>query len=246
MKTTTEKQTLMKLFLVVCITIFSLPSYAAKYSLELTFVDGYTNQPISNEVLSFRIVNLDWSKKLTTNSDGTIEVNFKAKHFIKYNFDFESGNYEFQTRERYLNDSKNIQITFELYPSRKYEKSIAAHETSFLEGLSEAPDSITCLPTADDVADFLSERIVDQHLQLPFWYGDYGFRVDFVVEAVFGPNGKPYQVKIIESSDKHLNSEIIRLVRLIPEKEKTTCSGQFKRTIRFPVVIDHDNMMWEE
>ncbi|NVK63940.1 MAG: hypothetical protein HWE22_05105 [Flavobacteriales bacterium] len=230
----------MKHLILVVLLILSFSSYAGKYNMQLTFVDGYTNEVIANERVTVRITNLDWKKEFTTNSKGEIDFKFKAKHFIKYSFDFACGKYEFQVRERYLREDKNIKITFKLYPSEEYEKMIKADEEKKLSLLTEAPDSVQCFSTTNEVSNFLEESIINKYLQLPYWYGDYGFKVEFLVQATFNPTGKPLQVEIVESSDHHLNQEIIRLVRLIPERKTPICDKQYKRTLQFPVVIDHD------
>ena len=225
------------LFALILLTSFS--SYAKKYNLKLTFIDGYTNEAIVNEKVTVRIISLDWSEEFVTNSKGRINFNFNAENFIQYNFQFASHEYQFQTRQRYLGDESNIDLTFELYPSKKYERLISNNESTFLTTIPEEVDGTNCIESSIKVDEFLTELFIDEHLQVPYWYGDYGFKVEFLVEATFCSTGKPYEVKIIESSDHHLNDEIKRLVRLLPESDNKSCEGLYKKTVQFPIVIDH-------
>lgn len=228
------------------VLLFSISAQAKNYNMHLTFIDGYNNKVISEEKVRVRIDNLDWSEEFTTNKEGSIDFSFDTEHFIKYSFQFESGNYQFQIRERYLGEQTDIDLTFEMYPSKKYEKSIAQSEAEVLQGLKDAPKDLEFGVTKDKIADVLTEMFIDENIQLPYWYGDYGFKVEFLVQAVFGPTGKVYQVEILESSDHHLNEEITRLVRLIPESEVPLCTEDYKMTVQFPIVIDHRMDFWEE
>lgn len=236
----------MRIYIIALLLLLCKTSFGKEYNMKLTFVDGYTNKVIANEKLTLKIISIDWSEEFVTDSNGSIQFDFEAEHFIQYNFRFESGDFQFQTRQRYLSDDSEITITFNMYPSRKYEKRILEKEKNTIENLTEAPDSISCLEDSFLEQNSLDEYLIDENLQLPYWYGDYGFKVKYLVQVTLDPFGTPLLVEVVESSDDHLIMEIIRLVRLSPKWDQTPCGEKYSKTIQLPIIIDRDNLIWEE
>lgn len=228
----------MRLLLLMLAILLSNATYGKKYNLKLSFVDGYTNKQIINEKVTIKILESDWSKDFITDSTGSVEFQFKADHFIQYNFRFESDDYQFQTRQRYLFGDGDIEISFELYPSEEYESRILELEKKIVDELIEEPDSIDCLKITPEELQSMNSY-VDNNMQVPYWFGDYGWKIEYLVQVTLDPTGKPLLIEIIESSDDHLIMEIIRLVRLMPNWKRNNCDGEYKKTVQFPLIIDH-------
>lgn len=228
----------MKLLALTSFLLLGILSFGAEYNLTLTFIDGYSNEAITGEKLTLEIVNIPLSKELTTDMKGSVNVKFEADKLIQYFFRFRSGNFEFQTHEHQLGASKNIELSFYLYPTEKYEKEILENETKKLSKLQEESADVNCIGKSFDKVLPQFDEVINKNLLLPSWYLNSGVKANFSVQVTLDKSGNLGQVKILESSDKNLNQEVIRLVRLMDDLEFTACEGDFKKTVTFPVVIE--------
>lgn len=232
------KKHIADLLLVVSFTLLSANSFAKERTMKLTFTDGYTHAPIAHQSVKIEIKSQKWSRVLTTDAAGSVLMVFKAKKFIQYDFEFVSGDFEPQTRERYLADDGYDEIDFDMYPSAAYEARILQQETAMLSAFEQVPEDAPCpnlrLPDAEALPMF-----VDEHLQVPNTYADYGYVLHFLVEFTLTAEGKPYLVNVVESSDPAMNMEAIKLVRVLPVAVLDTCPDKkYKKTVRLPLEID--------
>ena len=207
--------------------------------MKLTFIDGYSNQRLSNKEVLLKIVKPNFSETFITDENGSISFSFKSGDKIEYQFEFTSGDFELQKRQRYFVNDKNADITFYLYPSEKYENRIIQEESNLMAQYEEINgDSICPLPNFPEGADAIQSFVYD-NLQTPYNYGDLGFEAHFKIEFILGPDGKPYLINILESTDKNLNMEAIRLIRSMPGWILEGCEGKkYKRKMIIPIDID--------
>lgn len=228
----------MRIFLLF-ILLTSKTLFASNHEMKLTFIDGYNNQILSNKEVNLKIINPEISKNFITDSNGSIFLTFKSGNKIEYHIDFTSGDFESQTRERYFDDEKNADITIYLYPSKTYESRIEQEESKMMARYAEITlDSKCALPTFPDGMDAIQNHVYE-NLQTPYNYGDYGFEAHFKIEFTLDPEGKPYLISIVESTDENLNSEAIRLIRSMPTWIMNDCDGKkYKRKMTLSLEIN--------
>ncbi|NBV09265.1 MAG: hypothetical protein EBS09_09220 [Flavobacteriia bacterium] len=221
-------------FLLVNTTLF-----ASKHEMKLTFMDGYNNQKIANKEVLIKMVKPNFSGTFITDENGSITISFKSGDKIEYQVEFSSGDFDLQKRERYFINEKNADITLYLYPSEAYEKRIQQAESKQMAQYKEIwGDSICTLPKLLEGADAIQNFIYD-NLRMPNNYGDFGFEAHFKIEFILGPDGKPYLIHILESTDENLNKEALRLIRLMPRWMFAECENKnYKRKMTIPLDID--------
>lgn len=225
---------------VIALLLLSFKSFAKEHTMKLTFTDGYSQQPIANQPVKIEIKNQKWSRILLTDATGSVVMVFKAKKFIDYEFGFVSGDFEPQLRKRYLSYDGYDEIDFDMYPSAAYEARILEQETGLLSAFEKIPEGSDCfnpqLPDAETLGMFVDER-----LQVPATYGDYGYQLHFLIEFTLTAEGKPYLVSILESSDPEMNMEAVRLVRAFRVPVTDACENrQYQKTVRMPLDIDRE------
>ncbi len=212
---------------------------AGQHQMKLTFIDGYSNKPIVNQEVKVEVVKPKLSLTFTTDANGAITFSFKSGNFIEYNFNFTSGDFDAQTRQRYFDTENDADITFYLYPSSTYESRIVQEETKKLEQFPELKDATVCPAPTFPEGQEAFQSFVYENLQTPYDYGDLGFDAHFKIEFMLGPDGKPSLVKVLESSDENLNMEAIRLVRAMPNWIVEKCEGKdYKRKVTLPLDIE--------
>jgi hypothetical protein len=232
----------MKILFLCALLVLSNHCLGKTYTMKLTFIDAYTNSEIIGDSVVLESVNVGFGKKFITDNYGSICFEFKPKNYIdvmEYDFYFLSDKYLGQTRDRYLTDTRFIEITFFVYPNEEYESKIWEIENNILSGMHVKQENINCIQENFKDRNDLNESFIDENLQTPSHIGDYGYLAKFKVTFKLTNKGKPFQIEILESTHKELNEEIKRLIRLLPEWSDQKCQENEYSQIETNIIIDH-------
>lgn len=222
----------LKYSLLTWCALLSMLSFGQQRTIELTLIDGFTGEPLTNEEVKIEVENQKDHIVSVTDSTGLVSFDIETERSIQYSFECTSGDFLRQTRNRYFRDDTIARIEFHLYPSASYENRIKEMEDDYLSSypLTLEQDSKCSKPQMDKHVEALYSYIYD-NLQIPHDYGDAEFGGIFLIKFVLAPDGRPRQVEIVSSTDDNLNKEVIRLTRLMPEWSFDQCDKENHSTL---------------